>query len=84
MKKKYVKPQFYCENFVLTEHVAGNCTVIYNHGNENCTKGEVKPGSGLDNLGFFTEGANSCLLGPAPDDDYCYWNGQSAFIGFSS
>lgn len=83
MKKKYEKPQIFYESFQLSEHIAGNCNVIMNQGDDSCTVGSLKPGSITGIEGIFTLGGENCTFGQ-PEDDYCYWNGSSVFKGFAS
>lgn len=82
MKKKYEKPVVFYEEFELTESVAGNCTLIFNHEVDNCHEGGLKPG--FDNRPYlpFTAGIESCVLGPS--EDYCYYNSESLYKGFNS
>lgn len=65
MKKQYVKPELYFENFELSTTVATGCSIIVNHAATQCT---------IDIPGIGTIFINdSCMTTEVADDDkICY------------
>lgn len=68
MKKTYVKPQVYFEDFQLSASIAGDCTgdnkIPLNHSKESCTY--EMPGAGR----YFLQ-TELCATTPAPEGP-CY------------
>lgn len=83
-KKSYVKPQLYCESFVLAQHIAG-CNLKLNSASANeCTaNGTISWGNGLNDSSsmFFTSSNTNC----SPTVDvYCYTNGSLTQVTVNS
>lgn len=69
MKKSYVKPQVFFEDFQLSANIAGVCDIPTNHAEDECQWTVEVPGIGK---AFVTEGMG---CGYSPNDgDYgvCY------------
>lgn len=80
--KKYEKPVFGYESFVLTASIAGSCNVIMNQAQGTCTSGALGNNDIPADYRPFTD-LTVCAV-PAPEDDYCYWNGNASYKGFAS
>lgn len=84
VKKKYEKPQFYCEKFEMSKHIATCAWDMMNHSEKSTCKAASDPKYlGCDNVTLFTHNAD-CELLEGDYEDYCYTNGGEGFNVFSS
>lgn len=78
--KKYVKPDFYFENFQLSNYAAGctpvNASVRTSNDPNNCIYYITA------NLGYFNQGTACIEYGNLPEG-YCYQNGSGMTVAWS-
>lgn len=71
MKKTYVKPEVYFENFELSTNIAAGCGASYNHSNTNFGNGnQCYLIYGTDRV--FLSAAAGCTLTDFDDNQFCY------------
>lgn len=77
MKKAYVKPQLFYEDFELSHNIA-NCSASLNHGKNGDCHYEV-----AGNVTIFLENIN-CTNSVGSVEGYCYETGMDGFTLFTS
>lgn len=82
MKKAYVKPELFCEEYELTTAIAGNCGAEFNAFNVNTSDVKTCTYRMMDHFLFIS--ANMACDEQPTDDELCYQVASPAIMAFSS
>ena len=86
MKKTYVKPELFFEQFILNQHMANECDWNWTGLNDDRMTGCTITGSakyGMQDVSIFTSPA-SCYMMEGTPEAYCYYPSTNALGTFGS